>query len=113
MSQPVLLKVYGNLAPASKKLATRLTAILAECLPEQEQAPLVLDGDLLKISFEGIYFPLDEVLSLLESSLTGNESGKLDVLDLEAWYLTRYLFQSGKILCLQAPLNNVLAYSGH
>ena len=45
--------------------------------------------------------------------LMEKHQGKLDVLDLENWRLTRHLFDQGRIRSSSAPLNNVLDYSGH
>ena len=66
-----------------------------------------------RVSFEGVYFPVDEVLAALARHLRPEHQGKLDVLDLENWRLTRHLFDQGRIRSSSAPLNNVLDYSGH
>lgn len=112
MAQPVMLKVYGNLWPASPQLKDRLSMLCTSCLPPESQI-VELDVDLLRISFEGIFFPLKEVLDCIKPSLENNTRGKLDVLDLEAWTLQRHIFANGKITCRSAPLNNILDYSGH
>lgn len=111
MSQPVLLKVYGNFFPANNLLFQQLTRICASAV-SQEQAVVFLEGDLLRISFEGIYFPMDEVLGVFQDFFTPEGRGKLDYLDLENWRMTRYLFKDGKISSSSTPLNNVLDYSG-
>lgn len=113
MSQPVILKVYGQLWPANKELHENLQAIASQALPQQDYPATSLQDDLLKISFEGIYYPIDETLAAIQKQLTPNQRGKLDVLDLENWKLTRHLFENGGISCHSAPLNNVLDYSGH
>lgn len=112
MSQPVLIKIYGSLFPASEPLATAFKKVCAQGLPADTHVA-TLDGQLLRISFEGIYMPLDE-LDQLWRSLAGSEaSGKLDILDLEAWRLMRYTLADGQVNVSSAPLNNVLDYSGH
>lgn len=109
MSQPVLLKVYGSFYPADQAMLESIRQLTASALP---QAPdLELEGDLLKITFEGIYFPVDELLEFVDGN-PGLE-GKLDALDIENWQLRRYLVTDGKISFHSAPLNDVLAYSGH
>lgn len=113
MSQPVLLKAYGNFWPATAALASQLGAVLVSCLPAPDTPPARLAGTLLLISFEGLYFPVDEVICLLERSADVACQGKLDILDLENWQMTRYLLEAGKFTLSHALLNNVLAYSGH
>lgn len=115
MSQPVLLKVYGSLYPANEADRAALALACAGRLPcdsEGEEA-VVLEGDLLRISFEGLCFPVDEMLAALAARLRPEQQGKLDVLDLEAWRLERHSFLNGRITRSAAPLNNVLDFSGH
>lgn len=111
MSQPVLIKTYGNIYPASKELLRELAARMQDAIPAGNVT--VANGDMLLLSFEGIYFPLEEVLAGIERHITGQSAGKLDYLDLEAWRLTRFRIENGKISSSSAPLNNVLDYSGH
>lgn len=111
MSQPVLLKVYGNLWPAPQGAIDKLRPVLAMSMPDPALADW--EDNLLRIFFEGIYFPLEECLAVIENLLTQDIRGKLDYLDLENWRLTRHIFQNGKISTSSAPLNNVLDYSGH
>ena len=113
MSQPVLLKVYGNLYPADAADLEALARAAASCVREGPEEVVTLEGDLLRISFEGLFFPVDEVLEALAAVLRPEQKGKLDVLDLEAWTLTRHLFADGRISSRSAPLNNVLDFSGH
>ena len=112
MSQEVLLKVYGHLWPADAELQKALLTACADALPREELA-VVLEGDLCRLSFEGLYFPEEECLAVLRERIGPGQQGKLDVLDLEAWRLTRHIFTEGRIETGSAPLNNVLAYSGH
>lgn len=113
MSQPVLLKVYGNLYPADAAAHAVLARACATCVPDGTDEVVTLEGDLVRISFEGLFFPVDEVLEALAATLKPEQKGKLDVLDLEAWTLTRHLFADGRIVSRAAPLNNVLDFSGH
>lgn len=113
MSQPVLLKVYGNIAPAPVGLAATLAKTALAALPPAQDPVISQVGELITISFEGIYFPLEETVAAILGSLKGNEKGKVDALDIEEWILTRYLIAAGQISKQKAPLNHVLAWSGH
>lgn len=106
-----MLKVYGNFCPANELLFQKMTGACASAV-SLEQPVVFLEGDLLRISFEGVYFPVDEVLTVFQDYITLNARGKLDYLDLENWTMTRYIFKNGKISSSSAPLNNVLDYSG-
>lgn len=108
-----LVKAYGHVYPAGAPLEDALRAALREALPDNDDVPLLeRDGDMLRISFEGGYFPEEEVVSVLRTA-PGRTLGKLDVLDLENWCLTRHAFRDGRLHTSAAPLNNVLDYSGH
>lgn len=108
-----LVKAYGHVYPVGAPLEDALRAALREALPDNDDVPLLeRDGDMLRISFEGGYFPEEEVVSVLRTA-PGRTLGKLDVLDLENWRLTRHAFRDGRLHTSAAPLNNVLDYSGH
>lgn len=108
-----LVKAYGHVYPAGSPLEDALRAALREALPDNDDVPLLeRDGDMLRISFEGSYFPEEEVVAVLRAA-PGTLRGKLDVLDLERWRLTRHAFRDGILHTSAAPLNNVLDYSGH
>lgn len=117
MSQPVLLKVYGNLFPVDEAFASKISDCCASALGDARQEIVSLQNRLLLISFEGIYFPLAELLETIEAFLKSGQAGllkgKVDTLDLEAWTLERFLVEDGRIIAKSAPLNNVLDYSGH
>ena len=70
-------------------------------------------GDIFRISFEGVFFPLDDVLDALRPLLCAESSGKIDLIDMEAWTLTRAAFSGTEITVKTVGLNHVLAYSGH
>ncbi len=46
------------------------------------------ENDMLRICFEGIYFPVEETLECITKHLHTTSQGKLDIIDLEAWTLT-------------------------
>lgn len=113
MNQPVLIKVYGNFSPVNRELAFALEEISAGAMPyEPTNPPFSLKGDLCLLAFEGIYFPVDDFIQLLETNLMPQISGKLDYLDLENWRMTRYLLNNGHISANTVSLNHVLDYSG-
>ena len=113
MNQDILLKVYGHIYPVDAEEYAALTAACAGAMPTTDDVPVLeLDGDMARISFEGCYFPVDEVLVAIRARLRPQQCGKLDVLNLDAWRLTRHTFEGGAIHSHSAPLNNVLDYSG-
>ena len=87
-------KTYGHLFPADQHIADAVGAVLSDWnIPECTE----LEGDIFRISFEGVFFPLDDVLDALRPLLCAESSGKIDLIDMEAWTLTRAAF-SGVIL---------------
>ena len=114
MSRQPLLKVYGHIYPVDDALYAALENACADAMPEEDDIPVLeRDGDMARFSFEGTYFPLDEVLAALTAHLRPEHQGKLDVLDMEGWQLMRHTFAQGRMDAHRAPLNNVLDYSGH
>lgn len=114
MSREPLLKVYGHVFPVNDALYEDLAHACADALPDADDIPVLeRDGDMARISFEGVYFPEDEVLEALVRHLGPEHKGKLDVLDMEGWRLTRHVLAEGSVHSSSAPLNNVLDYSGH
>lgn len=111
----VLVKVYGHVWPATASLLEALRPLM-QSLPSGEipvEQTLELDGTLLRISYEGVYFPLDEALEILTPHIGPDSQGKVDYLDMEAWMLHRYRIVQGRLQGSSASLNAVLDYSGH
>jgi len=104
------VKAYGSLAPATQEAREAFEAVCAEW---SAPAQVELAGGLLRFSFEGVFFPGDEAAQALEPFLSADSSGRIDVLDMEAWTLTRFVFTDGKIVRSVRDLNHVLDYSGH
>ncbi|MEG6502508.1 MULTISPECIES: hypothetical protein [unclassified Desulfovibrio] len=114
MSRDPLLKVYGHIYPVDREFYDALARACADALPDETDIPVIeMDGDMARFSFEGAYFPVEETLEALAHGLKPEHKGKLDVLDLEGWRLTRHVFEAGRIKSSSASLNNVLDYSGH
>ncbi len=89
--RPILVKSYGNIYP-----------VPYECFLEVEEALLAwhiedavfYEKDMVRISFEGDYFPCDEVGEIFKKYHNKDTQGKLDCMDLEAWTLTRHSYQA-------------------
>ena len=135
----ILIKVYAAFYPLPESLCPatlerELLALMA--VPQPVDIPVAFrEGDMARISFEGVYFPVDEALEIMERHFRQAElaaaggifcqadpemhppllriEGKLDVLDLEAWTLTRYLWKESRLCPASRSLDHVLAYSGH
>ncbi|GFH63097.1 MAG: hypothetical protein ZNDK_0868 [Candidatus Desulfovibrio kirbyi] len=113
MSHKPILKVYGNISPVSEDFFTELAAVCARALPASRAVPVLSrDGDTAGISFEGIWFPVEELLKTLSRCVTQAHTGRLDVLDMENWRLDRCVIAQGTLCASSAPLNNVLEFSG-
>ena len=119
---PTLIKAYGAFHPVGKDclLAVRhagSAAIASSDMPEispGENCPwLRLEDGLLRISFEGLCFPAEDVLAALAATLPGHAEGKLDILDMEAWTLTRHQWTHEGFQTSGRGLNEVLDYSGY
>ena len=135
----ILIKVYAAFYPLPESLCPatleqELLALMA--VPQPVDLPVAFrQGDMARVSFEGVYFPVDEALEIMERHFRQAElaaagdipcqadhekpktplciEGKLDVLDLEAWTLTRYLWKESRLCPATRSLDHVLAYSGH
>lgn len=112
----VIAKCYAAFYPANANSFRAVGKAGAQAIGKEEPW-LFLEEDLLRISWEGVYFPLDEILGALANSLPQDAEGKLDYLDLEDWTLTRHIFQpkSDKeaFSVSTRGLNQILDYSGH
>lgn len=110
----VLVKVYGNLYPATAFLYGIVHEVCrAGCIQDNNDIPVVEQcGDLLRISYEGPFFSLDDLLESLAPHLKAGMQGKIDYIDLEAWTLTRHSIEGATLRVSSAPLNNVMDYAG-
>lgn len=103
-------KTYGHLFPADLHAVEAVNAVCRDWnMPECTE----LDGDIFRISFEGVFFPLDDVLEALKPLLLPGSAGKIDLIDMEAWTLTRAAFSGTQVTVKTVGLNHVMAYSGH
>jgi hypothetical protein len=112
VKEHILVKVYGCIYPASDALCADLDKICAQAVPRERSVPILRrEEEMLHISFEGLHFPEKEVLETLTLHPDRNRRGKLDVLDIEHWLLTRHVFDGG-LRSSRADLNSVLDYAG-
>ncbi|MDR2055266.1 MAG: hypothetical protein LBQ10_05290 [Desulfovibrio sp.] len=112
MSRRVILKVYGHIRPVSDELYAVLDKICAGAIADGQDEPVLQrENETARISFEGMYFPVEEILMALAPHLGPEHKGRLDVLDIENWRLTRHVFDGG-LRAHSASLNNVLDYAG-
>lgn len=116
MARPnILVKVYGHIYPVTDKLFYAVHEVCrAGCMPAEDDAPPIVErsGDMVRISYEGMFFPLDAMLEILVPLLQAPMQGKLDYIDLEAWTLTRHSINGTHLHVTSAPLNNVMDYAG-
>ena len=113
MKDHVLIKVYGHVWPIEKNVLEALRGYFSDSGHMAMEDMLVYENDMLRISFEGIYFDIEEVMSTLKKYLQATSQGKVDYIDLEAWTLTRYSIDNGIICISSASLNAVMDYAGH
>ncbi len=104
----IMYKVYGAFYPVEKELFTNILNIGNEAMPAQDEAWLFFEKDMLRFSFEGLYFPQDDILLALESRLSAESSGKLDILDMEQWKLYRHVWKNGNFEKIERNLNDIL-----
>lgn len=114
MSQPILLKVYASISGARQGLADELKeavqdAVHADGSPAETVAE---DGPLVLVAFEGLWFPVEEAAACIKRHLARGTTGKMDVLDLENWTITRFTFQGGFMQERSGSLNNALDFNG-
>ena len=82
-------------------------------MPDPALPPVTLEGDLLRVQFQGVEFPLDEVAEALRPYLCPDSEGRIDRIDREAWTLTRARFQGRELAFTSAGLNHILDFAGH
>ena len=115
--RPITAKVYAAFFPADEEMRKAVEAAGVEAVG-LDPARICLEGNILRISWEGVYFPVEEVLAILAASLGAEAEGKLDAIDLDAWTLTRHTLhrEAGNqavFITHTRGLDHILAYSGH
>ena len=112
MAVRTLAKIYAAFSRADANTLAAVEQAGQQALGH-ESPWVFLEGDTVRISWEGLYFPLEDVLSALAATLGNGSEGKLDYLDLEEWTLTRYIPETNGFRASKRDLNQVLDYSGH
>lgn len=102
----VLVKVYGSLHPADEATLEALASVTEPGQVERE-------GDLLRVAFEGIWFPIEDFMDALRPHLTDKSEGRIDFIDMDAWRLRRHVIKGTVVEVKENSLNNVLDFSGH
>ena len=115
----ILVKVYGHLEFDSQKYSSEdqaqsLLALHAICQDWYlDEDIFSLDDNLLTISYEGTYFPHEEVAMILAEYISKESKGKMDFIDLEAWTLQRFFLDAehnslllGESVRAEVPLPN-------
>ncbi|MCQ2443968.1 MAG: hypothetical protein MJ061_00495 [Mailhella sp.] len=102
----MIVKAYGSLDPAGEEALEAVRGVLESWFIDA--GAVELEGDLLRISFEGDVFPDDEVVDALRPFLSDASRGKLDILDLEEWTLHRYFFTYGTVRDNKVTLDKAL-----
>lgn len=105
-----MIKAYGNLYPATQSMVESVRAVLADWYIADA---VELHADILRISHEGEYFPEAEVVAALCSFLQPEQKGKLDIIDLENWQLSRHIFEGGTVVEKKASLDKALEPCPH
>lgn len=104
----ICIKIYGNLFPVNQDIYTAIDKVLKSWHLNIHHE---IEGDLWRIQYEGIYFPTDDVITVIKPLLCVASQGKLDTIDIDAWTLTRHRFIGTDITCITTPLNDILAHS--
>lgn len=104
------MKVYGSVHPLQATEQAKLVKALEILLDDD-----VVDtsGDMVRISYEGMYFPIDEVLEIIHEYLHEQSAGRIDYIDMDAWRLHRHIIEGTTITEKTNNLNNILDYAGH
>jgi hypothetical protein len=96
-----VLRVYGlvrGLAPeAARELATRL--------PFEHASP---KGEVLDIEHEGVFVDVEQGAETIAQALPPGGSASLDVIDHEAWTVTRYRIAPGRVTARAFGVDDVL-----
>lgn len=106
------IKIYGAFHPVPETVDAGLETLQAQIIGDEPW--FYRTNDMVNISYEGIWFPVDDALDILRATLPPKATGKLDVLDMDGWTLTRHQWIDGQFTSSPPrDLNSVLAYSGH
>ncbi len=108
MTTHVLYKVYGAFFPVEEATYNALALAGRDAISATDDPWLFFEKDMVRFSFEGIHFPTDDICDELARVLPFSATGKLDVLDLDAWNLLRHQWKDGTLTRTIRNLNDVL-----
>ena len=108
--QREVCKAYGTVSPVGEDALRATDAALRDW---GVSSCLSLQGSMLVLSFEGVFFPLEDFLAALRPFLESDCTGRIDVFDLEGWRMTRARIGGTEIRLSHAGLNDVLSWSNH
>lgn len=91
----IIVKAYGWLEPANEEILQTLEPILRSWYIEDA---MCLEDGALRLAYEGEYFPHEEIARALFPFLNEKSKGKMDIMDLEAWTLQRYFFDTSQVI---------------
>ena len=111
----IAVKVYASFYPLAPAEAEALGDALDGLAPlvMGDASAVFREGDMVRISYEGLYYPVDDALDVLERLLPATAQGRLDFIDMEGWTITRHVYAGGKRTGNIRNLNDVLDHSGH
>ncbi len=111
----ILVKIYGQLQPMPEQALKAARDILSPLLgAEALEEALELDGDALLLNYEGVFFPLEEFLEVVQAHTQPRTEGKFHYIDLDAWEVERLDFTAGRLQARagsRRSLNDVLEYA--
>lgn len=106
------VEAYGNLHPVPHTASQAVHRVLADWGLD-DSAEVDFSGDLIRFGVRGVCFPLDDMENALTPYATPASQGKIDLIDREAWTLTRLIFDGTRTTRSTVGLNHVLDYAGH
>ncbi len=90
------VKVYGHLYPVPEECYTIILNIINSWHLVDDFGEIVeFNKDIVNISYEGEFFPCEEVIEVLVSYHNDKTQGKLDCINVEKWTLNRHFFEIG------------------
>ena len=114
--EKIYIKVHGSITNATSQLAEAATEILPSIVADAssyDEKIIDLDGSLLSIHFEGLYFMIDDFLAAISPHITQDMEGRIDYIDMDEWTMTRFWINKGMLSHNTADLNQVMDFSGH
>ncbi len=91
------VKIYGHLYPVPEECFKMALDVVNSWHLKDDFGEIVeYTKDMINISYEGDFFPCDEIIEILKSFHNETTQGKLDCINVEKWTLNRHFFELGK-----------------